>query len=87
LSVFYGTLDRQYEYIKEAVIKPCIAIIWGGKVPIIGFLDAVFLSLNLGVNGNTNNRIIGVVIGADAVAVYRSELSKFRKKNISEHFN
>jgi hypothetical protein len=89
LNKINNRLDRQYEYIKEAAIKSCTAIIWGEKVPIIEFLDAAFLSLNLGVNGNTNNRIIEVVIGADAVAVYRSELSKFRKenKNISGHFN
>jgi hypothetical protein len=84
-------LDKQYEFIREAALKSCVAIIWGDQVPLIEFLDAVFLSFNLGANGNTIDRVSGVLKqDKDRVPIYRSELAKFkieRKAGISDHFN
>jgi hypothetical protein len=40
-------LDKQYEFIREAALKSCVANIWGDKVPLIEFLDAALLSKHL----------------------------------------
>jgi hypothetical protein len=81
--------DAQYKFIREAVLKSCTAVIYGDNVPLVEFLDAVFLSLNLGANGNTIDRTSIVVMKHGGVSIYRSELSKFmeaHKEIISGHF-
>jgi len=82
-------LDKQYEYIREAALKSCTAIVFSDEVPIIEFLDAVFTTLYLGGNGNTINRVTKRIIKSkETLETYNSELAKFRKehKKTNAHF-
>jgi hypothetical protein len=82
-------LDAQYEFIKEAVLKACTAIVFADNVPLIEFFYAVFMSLYLGANGNTVNRVTKrIVKDGQNLEIYKSELAKFKKehKKPNAHF-
>jgi len=82
-------LDKNYEYIKEAAIKSCIAIIVAPNSPLIEFFDAVFLCLYLGGNGNTINFAVKRLLeDKQNLEIYKSCLVKFRKehKRINSYF-
>jgi len=82
-------LDKQYEYLREAALKSCIAIVFSDNVPLVEFLDAVFTSLYLGANGNTIGRVTKRIIkNKETLETYNSELAKFRKehKKTNAHF-
>jgi len=88
-SEFENRLDKQYEYVKEAALKSCTAVVFADGVPLVEFLDGVFTSLYLGNNGNTIKRITKrIVKSEETLGVYNSELSKFRKThpNPNPHF-
>jgi hypothetical protein len=82
-------LDKQYEFIREAVLKSCAAMVFTNDVPLIEFFDAVFMSLYLGANGNTISRVTKRIIKSkENLETYNSELAKFRQKhkNTNNHF-
>ena len=86
---FETRLDKQYEYVREAALKSCTAIIFSDDAPIVEFLDAVFTNLYLGGNGNTIGRVTKRIIKTkDTLETYNSELAKFRKnhKKTSAYF-
>jgi RNA binding exosome subunit len=86
---FETRLDKQYEYVKEAALKSCAALVFSDNVPLVEFLDAVFTSLYLGNNGNTISRVTKrIVKSKETLETYNSELSKFRKthKKTSKYF-
>jgi hypothetical protein len=82
-------LDKQYEYIREAALKSCTAVVFADNVPLVEFLDGVFTSLWLGNNGNTISQVTKKIIKTpETLQTYNSELSKFRKthKKPNAHF-
>jgi hypothetical protein len=82
-------LDKQYEFIREAVIKSCQALVFSDNTPLIDFYDAAFLSLYLGSNGNTIDAVVKRnIAGKGNLADYKTELAKFRKqyKKHNQHF-
>jgi len=86
---FEKRLDKQYEYVKEAALKSCTAIVFADGVPLVEFLDGVFTSLYLGNNGNTIKQVTKKIVKSEeTLGVYNSELAKFRKThpNPSPHF-
>jgi hypothetical protein len=83
-------LDKQYEYVREAALKSCTAIVFSETAPLIEFFDAAFLSLYMGANGNTTDMVIKKIIKSkDNLSIYKSELARFRKahKNENKHFD
>jgi hypothetical protein len=81
--------DKQYEYIREAALKSCTAVVFADNVPLVEFLDGVFTSLWLGNNGNTISQVTKKIIKTpETLQTYNSELSKFRKthKKPNPHF-
>jgi hypothetical protein len=82
-------LDKQYEYIREAALKSCAALVFADNVPLIEFFDAAFMNLYLGANGNTIEKVVKTIVKEKGnLSVYKSELAKFMgaHKNTSEHF-
>jgi len=88
-SAINTRLEKQYEYIREAALKSCAALVFNDNTPLIEFFDAVFLSLFLGANGNTINRVTKRIVKTkENLEIYNSELAKFRgvHKVTNNHF-
>jgi hypothetical protein len=89
LKTINSRLDKQYEYIREAALKPNAALVFTENVPPVEFYDAAFMSLYLGANGNTIERVKKMNVKEKGnLSVYKSELAKFRKEHkvVSEEF-
>jgi hypothetical protein len=89
LRTINSRLDKQYEYIKEAALKSNAALVFTENVPPVEFYDAAFMSLYLGANGNTIERVKKMNVKEKGnLSVYKSELAKFRKEHkiVSEEF-
>ena len=84
-------LDKQYEFIKEAVIQSGVGVVWTDGVPFIEIVNAALLNIKLGKNGNLQEKLVEVIMKEpNGVKTYKSMLSAFKSEHgpkMSDHFN
>jgi len=83
-------LDAQYEFIREAVLKSGVAVVWGQGVPFVELVEAALMNIMLGANGNMREKLVGAIMKEpNGRVIYQSVLNSFirkHEKNINSHF-
>jgi len=83
-------LDSQYEFIREAVLKSGVAVVWGQGVPFVELVEAALLNILLGANGNMREKlVVAIMKEPNGRIIYQSILNSFirkHEKQINSHF-
>jgi hypothetical protein len=78
-------LDKQYQFIRGAVVNSGIAVGWANQAPFPEVVRAIVLNLWLHENGNTRDRLVDVVAGMkNGVSLFNSILNDFMQEHRNE---